>query len=102
MLQSLSVRSTAIMITTVTATLVAFLGILVGDGDMTFTRIGIVSLATWILSYFLIRTIISRLIFQKINPIYKTIENIPITKDELKKKLEGKDVIQEVNRIMEQ
>ena len=39
-------------------------------------------------------------IFGKINPIYKTIENIPITKDELKKKLEGKDVIQEVNRMV--
>jgi len=43
---------------------------------------------------------VNNFIFEKINPIYKTIENIPITKDELKKKLEGKDVIQEVNKMV--
>jgi len=54
----------------------------------------------FIISFFLIYFAVNNFIFEKINPIYKTIENIPITKDELKKKLEGKDVIQEVNRMV--
>ena len=54
----------------------------------------------FIIAFFLIYYTVNNFIFEKINPIYKTIENIPITKDELKKKLEGKDVIQEVNRMV--
>ncbi|MCK5461559.1 MAG: sensor histidine kinase, partial [Bacteroidales bacterium] len=54
----------------------------------------------FIVAFFLIYYAVNNFIFEKINPIYKTIENIPITKDELKKKLEGKDVIQEVNRMV--
>jgi two-component system phosphate regulon sensor histidine kinase PhoR len=54
----------------------------------------------FIITYFLVYYAVDNFIFEKINPIYKTIENIPITKDELKKKLEGKDVIQEVNRMV--
>ena len=54
----------------------------------------------FIIAFFLIYYAVNNFIFGKINPIYKTIENIPITKDELKKKLEGKDVIQEVNRMV--
>ncbi len=51
---------------------------------------------TYLVAYFTI----NNFIFEKINPIYKTIENIPLTKEELRKKLEGKDVIQEVNSIV--
>ncbi len=54
----------------------------------------------FIIAFFLIYYAVNNFIFEKINPIYKTIENIPITKDELRKKLEGKDVIQEVNRMV--
>ena len=54
----------------------------------------------FIIAFFLIYYAVNNFIFGKINPIYKTIENIPITKDELRKKLEGKDVIQEVNRMV--
>ncbi len=54
----------------------------------------------FIISFFLIYYAVNNFIFEKINPIYKTIENIPINKDELKKKLEGKDVIQEVNSMV--
>ena len=54
----------------------------------------------FIIAFFLIYYAVNNFIFEKINPIYKTIENIPITKDELKKKLEGKDVIQEVNMMV--
>ncbi len=54
----------------------------------------------FIIAFFLLYYAVNNFIFEKINPIYKTIENIPITKEELKKKLEGKDVIQEVNRMV--
>ncbi len=54
----------------------------------------------FIIAFFLIYYAVNNFIFEKINPIYKTIENIPITKDELKKKLEGKDVIQEMNMMV--
>jgi two-component system phosphate regulon sensor histidine kinase PhoR len=54
----------------------------------------------FIIAFFLIYYTVNNFIFEKINPIYKTIANIPINKDELKKKLEGKDVIQEVNSMV--
>jgi two-component system phosphate regulon sensor histidine kinase PhoR len=57
-------------------------------------------LISFIIAYFLIYYAVNNFIFEKINPIYKTIANIPINKDELRKKLEGKDVIQEVNRMV--
>ena len=55
---------------------------------------------TFLVSFFLIYYAVNNFIFEKINPIYKTIENIPVTKEELRKKLEGKDVIQEVNKMV--
>lgn len=58
------------------------------------------ALSAFIIAFFLVYYAVNNFIFEKINPIYKTIENIPITKEELKKKLEGKDVIQEVNRMV--
>jgi two-component system phosphate regulon sensor histidine kinase PhoR len=58
------------------------------------------TLVTFIIVFLLVYYAVNNFIFEKINPIYKTISNIPITKDELKKKLEGKDVIQEVNRMV--
>lgn len=58
------------------------------------------TVVTFIIAFFLIYYAVNNFIFEKINPIYKTIETIPINKDELKKKLEGKDVIQEVNRMV--
>jgi len=54
----------------------------------------------FIAAFFMIYYAVNNFIFEKINPIYKTISKIPITKDELKKNLEGKDVIQEVNRMV--
>jgi len=59
-----------------------------------------VSAVVFIAAFLLIFYTVNNFIFDKINPIYKTIENIPSTKDELKKKLEGKDMIQEVNRLV--
>jgi len=53
-----------------------------------------------ILSFIIVNYTLNTFIFEKINPIYKTIENISLTKEELRKKLEGKDVIQEVNSMV--
>jgi two-component system phosphate regulon sensor histidine kinase PhoR len=54
----------------------------------------------FIIAFSLVYYAVNNFIFEKINPLYKSIENIHITKDELKKKLEGKDVIQEVNKMV--
>jgi two-component system phosphate regulon sensor histidine kinase PhoR len=51
-------------------------------------------------SYFLIYYAVNNFILEKINPIYKSLENIPLTKKELRRKMEGKDVIQEVNSLV--
>ena len=51
-------------------------------------------------SFFTVYYAMNFFIYEKIKPIYKTIENIPITTKELRKKLEGKDVIQEVNSLV--
>jgi two-component system phosphate regulon sensor histidine kinase PhoR len=58
------------------------------------------TIIAFIIAFFLIYYAVNNFIFEKINPIYKTISHIPINKSELKKKLEGKDVIQEVNRMV--
>jgi two-component system phosphate regulon sensor histidine kinase PhoR len=42
--------------------------------------------------------LIARFIFEKINPIYKTIQNLKIPEEQLRKDLESKDIISEVNR----
>lgn len=50
--------------------------------------------------FLLIYYTVDNFIFDKINPLYKTIGNIPLTRKELRKKLEGKDMIQEVNKLV--
>ncbi len=52
------------------------------------------------ISFLLVYYTVHNFIFEKINPIYKTIENIPITKKYLRQKMEGKEVVQEVNRLV--
>ena len=70
------------------------------DIDHPLVLVIISMLISFVVAYFLIYYAVNNFIFEKINPIYKTIENIPINKDELRKKLEGKDVIQEVNKLV--
>lgn len=53
-----------------------------------------------IISYIVVFYTLNTFIFSRINPIYKTIENIPLTKEELRNKLEGKNVIKEVNSVV--
>jgi two-component system phosphate regulon sensor histidine kinase PhoR len=56
------------------------------------------AVAMFLLMYFMVLRLINRFVFRKINPIYKTIQNLKIPDDELRKQLEGKDLISEVNR----
>lgn len=51
-------------------------------------------------SFFLIHYAVNNFILEKINPIYKSLENIPLTTRELRHKMEGRDVIQEVNSLV--
>jgi two-component system phosphate regulon sensor histidine kinase PhoR len=51
-------------------------------------------------SFFLIHYAVNNFILEKINPIYKSLNNIPLTTKELRRKMEGKDVIQEVNSLV--
>jgi len=59
-----------------------------------------VFLILFFICFLLIYYTVDNFIYNKINPLYKTIENIPLTRKELRKKLEGKDMIQEVNRLV--
>ena len=52
------------------------------------------------ISFFLIHRAVENFILEKINPIYKSLENIPITKQDLRRKTEGRDVIQEMDSLV--
>jgi two-component system phosphate regulon sensor histidine kinase PhoR len=66
----------------------------------TLVMVVVSTIITFIIAFLLIYFAINNFILDKINPIYKTIANIPITKEELRQKMEGKDAIQEVNRMV--
>lgn len=51
----------------------------------------------FIINYIIVYFLLNGFIFEKINPIYKTIHNFNIPEKELRKDLEEKDVIKEVN-----
>jgi len=51
--------------------------------------------------YIIVYYLLNSFIFEKINPIYKTIHNLNIPDKELKKEIEEKDIISEVNDEVE-
>ncbi len=55
-------------------------------------------LAIFIIVYLIVYYLLNSFIFEKINPIYKTIHNINIPENKLRRDLEEKDVIDEVNK----
>jgi two-component system, OmpR family, phosphate regulon sensor histidine kinase PhoR len=57
-------------------------------------------LLSFIISFLIIYYAVNYFILKKVNPLYETIKNIPITTEELREKLEGKDIIQEVNSLV--
>jgi two-component system, OmpR family, phosphate regulon sensor histidine kinase PhoR len=50
------------------------------------------------LVYFVTLRLISQFVFQKINPIYKTIYSLNVSQKNLKKDIENKDIVSEVNQ----
>ncbi len=54
--------------------------------------------AIFVVVYFIVYFTLNSFIFEKINPIYKTIYNFNAQEKELRKSLERKDVIDEVNK----
>lgn len=54
-------------------------------------------LSIFIITYIIVYYMLNNFILEKINPIYKTIQKLNIPEKELKKKIEEKDIIQEVN-----
>ncbi len=57
-----------------------------------------VVLLVFIVVYIVVQYLLNAFIFEKINPIYKTIHNITIPESQLRKEIEEKDLINEVNR----
>ncbi len=66
--------------------------------EITFWAIAAIGFVTFAAMFFLSHFLINQFIFEKINPIYKTIQSLNISRRELKKDLEGKDILTEVNR----
>ncbi len=50
------------------------------------------------LMYLLVKQMLNRFIFEKINPVYKTIQELNVSSKQFKKDFEGKDMLSEVNR----
>lgn len=54
-------------------------------------------LTIFIITYIIVFFMLNNFIFEKIHPIYKTIQKLNIPEKELKKRFEDKDIIKEVN-----
>ena len=95
-------RQLAFLISLIISFMSAILVLLTLFMDFRYPLIMIVlsAVISFVIAFLLIYYAVNNFILEKINPIYKTIENIPINKDELRKKMEGKDVIQEVNKMV--
>ena len=52
------------------------------------------------ISFWLVYSAVNNFILEKLNPIYKSLENIPITKKELRRKMQTGDVIREVDSMV--
>ncbi|MDX9847047.1 MAG: ATP-binding protein [Tenuifilaceae bacterium] len=55
------------------------------------------ALAIFLGMYLVVQNLLNLFIFEKIHPVYKTIQNLMVSDEELKKNLAGKDLIGEVN-----
>ncbi len=55
------------------------------------------ALAIFLGMYLVVQNLLNLFIFEKIHPVYKTIQNLMVSDEELKQNLAGKDLIGEVN-----
>lgn len=63
-----------------------------------FYKLALSLMIIFICIYIIVYYLLNSFIFQKINPIYKTIHNLNIPEKELKKGIEEKDIINDVNQ----
>jgi two-component system phosphate regulon sensor histidine kinase PhoR len=61
----------------------------------------LISIAFFLLGYFVIRYTLNYLIFEKIQPIYKTIHDFSVSQKELKKQIANKNMIGKMNKEVE-
>ena len=88
----------AILSTVASVALAAGAFIVLGNQQKAHWIILLIVATTFALIYFLSLFLIFHFIFEKINPIYKTIHSLKLSRKDLKKNLEGKDILTEVNR----
>ncbi|MFO8235724.1 MAG: ATP-binding protein [Bacteroidales bacterium] len=93
-------RKTAVyvsFISSIIATVIMLLLYVLNGGDDIFLAIIFGFLLIFIAVYIVVYYMLNRFIFEKINPIYKTIHNKNIPEKELRKDMEERDIIKEVN-----
>ncbi len=71
------------------------------DPKLTWLFALLASLVFFVLAYFILQQTLNNFIFDKIQPIYKTIHDFAISQKELKRQLAEKDVIKQMNREVE-
>lgn len=98
-----SPRRLAIIISLITSTLTIAVGIIfliIGHSNF-FTILVFIGLIVFFLSYLVVFYSMNKFIFERIKPIYKTINSVNYAEDKLIKDLEERDMIQDVqNDVM--
>ncbi len=98
-MRSTSPRQLALFVAFIISVLAVFIFWLLSGNDLSRSvgQVAIGFILLFILSFVSVYYTLKSFIFEKINPIYKTIRSIPMTEEEIRKSLEGKDIIGEVN-----
>src|SRR6056297_3203004 len=98
-MKRISPKQTAINIALISAAISAIVLVILffSEAEMAVLPIIFGILTIFIVVYIAVYYTLNNFIFEKINPIYKTIHNKNIPEKELRKNLEEKDVVREVN-----
>jgi len=98
-MKSFSPRQMAINISLTSSVISALVLVILFFSGQTFSVLPIIFgiLTIFIIIFIIVYYMLNSFIFEKINPIYKTIHNKNIPEKELRKDLEEKDIIKEVN-----
>jgi two-component system phosphate regulon sensor histidine kinase PhoR len=99
-MKTASPKVMAFIISLIAAVVTGFVAVFVPDIPTTSDVLVVLGVMVIVfgLMFFVVQYLITRFIFEKINPIYKTIQNLNIPENQLRKDLESKDIISEVNR----
>jgi two-component system phosphate regulon sensor histidine kinase PhoR len=99
-MNSLSPRQTAIIIGIFSA-LITMAGIVITfytNPDIVYPVALIAGMTAFLVVFIFASSFINNIIFEKISPIYKTIQNISISKKDITKNLEDKDILKAVKK----